>query len=60
MKCIVLRNFSVRVIDAKGIEHRVDYRRGMVVDEADIPAGQTSKNWRDKKLVKIVAGRHAT
>lgn len=57
MKLVILRNFSVRVIDRHGVEHRIAYSRGMVVDATEVPAGQSAENWAAKGLAKIAAGR---
>lgn len=61
MKLVILRNFSVRVIDREGVEHRVDYRPGMVVD--GVPSGQDAESWVAKRLAKpakIATGRPVT
>ncbi len=52
MKFLIVQNFSVRVIDRTGVEKKITYSRGMVIE--DIPAGQTAGDWERKGLVKAV------
>lgn len=50
---VILQGFAVFAprADGKG-EQAVRYGRGMVIDEADVPAGQSAEDWIEKALAK--------
>lgn len=52
MKLEIIENFHVWVGARPAT--KVDYTRGMVVDEKDVPADQSAQDWIDKGLAKAV------
>lgn len=49
MTALIIANFHVWVPGVDG-EKRISYQRGMIVDQADMPAGQTIEQWIEKGL----------
>jgi hypothetical protein len=55
MKVEIVENFRVWVSTEPGQpERKVGFTKGMVVDEPNVPAGQSAQDWIDKGLAKAV------
>ncbi|HTE38283.1 MAG TPA: hypothetical protein VK634_15035 [Reyranella sp.] len=60
MKAEIIANFRVWAPDENaGREKRIELTRGMVLDESEIPAGQSLQDWIDKGLAKAVQAARA-
>ncbi len=52
-KLQIIANFRVWVPDA-GKDRKVEFTKGMVLDESAVPEGQTAEDWLAKGLAKAV------
>lgn len=52
MKILITANFHVFVAQQGKADRRVSFARGVVIDGADVPAGQSAGDWIAKGLAK--------
>lgn len=58
-KLQIVANFRVWVPDEPGKDRKVEFTKGMVLDAADVPAGQSAEDWVAKGLAKAVSAAGA-